>query len=178
MTSAQLLKRNSGNGGAVDSGSDGLPAACGASCEQTGISSWRAAHDGVPAGDRAVLTLAAAAVAASNAERAGVVLEAHINRHAPRLAPHVFERMADVYLSMNSVERAEETLRRGLNTYPDSGRLHRALARTLARMSEWAEALTHWEQVPEDLREAASIWTIISVARAYRLAGWQSAHGG
>jgi len=31
--------------------------------------------------------------------------------------------------------------------------------------------VTHWEQVPENLQEATNIWTVIGVARAYRLAG-------
>ena len=57
----------------------------------------------------------------------------------------------------------------GLATHPEHGRMHRTLAKVLADESAWAEALIHWEQVPHGLRESADVWTVIGMARAYRL---------
>ena len=121
--------------------------------------------------DQGALTVAAIAKIAKNVDREVDVLEAHINQYAPGIAPQIFERLAEAHLSENSAARATETLRRGLGIHPENGRLHRVLALALSGMSEWAEAVTHWEQVPENLQEGTNIWTVIGVARAYRLAG-------
>jgi tetratricopeptide (TPR) repeat protein len=121
--------------------------------------------------DQRALTVAAMAAAAGNTARIITVLEAHVDRHAAIVGPQVFERLAEAYLSANSPAPAVETLRRGLGTHAENGRLHRALALALSAMSEWAEAVTHWEQTPKDLQETASIWTVIGVTRAYRCSG-------
>lgn len=121
--------------------------------------------------DQRALTVAALATAARNTDRAIAVLEAHIDAHAPAVAPEVFVRLAEAHLGMNSVVRATETLRRGLGIHPSSGQLYRAIAQALSSNSEWAEAVTCWEQVPEELRETANLWTVIGIARAYRLTG-------
>jgi len=121
--------------------------------------------------DQAALTVAAIATFAGNAGRGVDVLETHVDSHAPEVAPEVFVRLAEAYLGMNSVVRTTETLRRGLSIHPKSGDLRRAFALALSSKSEWAEAVSYWEQVPEDLREAANLWTVIAIARAYRLTG-------
>jgi tetratricopeptide (TPR) repeat protein len=121
--------------------------------------------------DQAALTVAAIATFAGSAGRGVDVLETHVTSHAPAVAPEVFVRLAEAHLGMNSVVRAMETLRRGLNIHPESGDLYRAIALVLSNKSEWAEAVSYWEQVPEDLRESANLWTVIGIARAYRLTG-------
>ena len=121
--------------------------------------------------DQRVLTVAALATAAGNTDRTIAVLEAHINGRAAAVAPQIFERLAEAYLSENSVAPATETLRRGLGIHPENGRLHRTLALALSGMSDWVGAVAHWEQTPNDLQNGASIWTIIGVARAYRCTG-------
>jgi hypothetical protein len=121
--------------------------------------------------DQRALTVAAMASAAGNTDRIITVLEAHLDRYAAAVVPQVFERLAEAYLSANSPASAVKTLRRGLCTHAENGRLHRTLALALSALSEWAEAVAHWEQTPKDLQEKASIWTVIGVARAYRCTG-------
>jgi len=121
--------------------------------------------------DQRALAVAAIATFAGNAGRTVDVLEAHIDNHAPEVAPEVFVRLAETYLGMNRVVRATETLRKGLGIHPKSGNLCRAMALALSSKSEWAEAVSYWEQVPEELRDAANLWTVIGIARAYRLTG-------
>jgi tetratricopeptide (TPR) repeat protein len=129
----------------------------------------RTQHPTLP--DQAALAVAAIATFAGSAARAADVLEAHVDSHAPEVAPEVFVRLAETHLGMNSVVKATETLRRGLDIHPESGDLCRAIALALSSNSEWAEALIYWELVPEDLQIAANLWTVIGIARAYRLTG-------
>jgi tetratricopeptide (TPR) repeat protein len=129
----------------------------------------RSQHPTLP--DQAALAVAGIALFAGNAGRAVDVLGAYIDSHAPAVAPEVYVRLAEAHLGMNSVVRATEVLRRGLAIHPESGNLCRALALALSSNSEWAEALFYWEQVPDDLRKAANLWTVIGISRAYRLTG-------
>lgn len=125
----------------------------------------------LPTSDRRILIVAAAAIAAGEAARAVDVLKVHIGRDAPAAHPRIFERLAAAHLGSGHFDDAEDVLRKGVQSYPANGRLHRALAETLAGKSEWREAVEHWERVPDDLRKAASLWTRIGVARAYRQSG-------
>ena len=121
--------------------------------------------------DQAALTVAAIATFAGEAERAVDVLEVYVDRHAPEVAPQIFERLAEAHLGVNSVISATEIVKKGLSFHPKSGHLHRAMALALLSKSEWTEALSHWEQVPEDLRKSAKLSTIVGISRAYRHTG-------
>jgi Tetratricopeptide repeat len=128
-----------------------------------------AGKDGLSSRERGVLTIAAAAVAAKKPERAVSVLEAHLAGHG---APaRMFERLADVHLDAGSFDLAEQVLQRGLAEHPSCGRLRLLLADASARLSKWDAAIRYWEQVPDDVLAAASVWASIGLARAYRLSG-------
>ena len=121
--------------------------------------------------DQGALAVAALAVIAKDPDREVAALESHVTRHSQKVAPQIFERLADTYLSRGDIEQATETLQTGVDIYPESGKMHLALAKLRSDNSEWPVTAWHWQRVPQELQDAADIWTVIGVARAYRHIG-------
>lgn len=121
--------------------------------------------------ERAALTAAYAAMTANLFDSAARILQGHITRHRPNVHPRIFERLANAYVGSGCLERAEYILQQGLKVHTSSGSLRLALSDLLTQMSQPEAATSHWEQVPDDLRESASVWTKVRIARAYRASG-------
>ena len=77
-----------------------------------------------------------------------------------------FLRAADVDMHQGSTERAEATLREGLNNYPDDHRLLSAMARLLLTRRDWRGAIEYGDRAISIVLDPATLGTISDAYRA------------